>query len=325
MAAVKRIKQAMTEFPEQAAIVRESYGGCKFCWMIDMAWSMIRYGARPIDYVRFEFHKKSGRERDRYLTILRYFKFAKVLKKSLGGDRIMGSKSNEYEAFSEFIKRDWMVVDAYTDENEIRAFIKKHHTVIAKPNAGEQGKGVMKIQAADEEGIRGLLALRSQITFVMEECLENCAEIAAINPTSLNTIRATTFIDKKGEVRIISIILRVGAPGAHVDNWGSGGVGYNFDVNEGICNCPGLDKLNRPYLCHPGSNVKMVGFELPEFDKLKAYIMELVKVEPKAKYVGWDIAITPNGYDLVEMNVPAGHDMFQSFNNPVYRLFRDNW
>lgn len=50
-----------------------------------MAWCMVRYGARPIDYVRFEFHKKSGRERDRYLTIFRYFKLAKKLKNTLGG------------------------------------------------------------------------------------------------------------------------------------------------------------------------------------------------------------------------------------------------
>ena len=192
--------------------------------------------------------------------------------------------------------------------------------MIAKPNNGEQGKGVMKIEEDDNTSIDELIAMKSTVSFVMEECLVNSPEIAKINPSSLNTVRATTFIDGKGNLRIISIILRVGAPGAHVDNWGSGGVGYNFDVNEGICNCPGLDKMNRSYLRHPGSNVMMVGFELPNYDKLISYVHELAKVEPKARYVGWDIAITSDGYDLVEMNCPAGHDMFQSFNNPVYRL-----
>ena len=66
----------------------------------------------------------------------------------------------------------------------------------------------------------------------------------------------------------------------------------------------------------------MVGFELPDYTALKEYVLRLVKVVPQAWYVGWDIAITPNGYDLIEMNCPAGHDMFQSFNNPVYRFFK---
>lgn len=76
---------------------------------------------------------------------------------------------------------------------------------------------------------------------------------------------------------------------------------------------------------HPGSHVKMLGFEIPNYDELKRYILQIALKEPKARYAGWDIAITPNGYDLVEMNCPAGHDMFQSFNNPVYEFIKKNW
>ena len=325
MELLKRINQAMQEFPEQASIVSDTYSGYKLFWIIDMAWCMVRYGARPIDYVRFEFHKKSGRERDRYLTIFRYFKLAKKLKNTLGGGNLMGHKANEYKLFSEYIKRDWMIVDAQTRESDVRTFIQKHQTVIAKPNAGEQGKGVMKIISEDAEEIQKLLTSKSKTAFVLEECLSNCAEISKINPTSLNTIRATTFVDGNSKVHILSVILRVGAPGSHVDNWGAGGIGYNFDVNTGICNCLGLDKKNKSYLMHPGSHVKMLGFEIPNYDELKRYILQIALKEPKARYAGWDIAITPNGYDLVEMNCPAGHDMFQSFNNPAYEFIKKNW
>lgn len=160
---------------------------------------------------------------------------------------------------------------------------------------------------------------------MIEECVTNCKEIEVINPSSLNTVRATTLIEKDGTPRIVSIILRVGAPGSHVDNWGAGGVGYNFDLETGICNMYGRDKKNRPYVYHPGSNVQMIGFKLPRFDDLKQYVVELTKVFPSARYVGWDIAITPNGFDLIEMNCPAGHDMFQSFDNPIYELMKKNW
>ena len=69
----------------------------------------------------------------------------------------------------------------------------------------------------------------------------------------------------------------------------------------------------------------MLGFEIPNYDELKRYILQIALTEPKARYAGWDIAITPNGYDLVEMNCPAGHDMFQSFNNPAYEFIKKNW
>lgn len=325
MAVIKRIKQAMSEFPEQASIVSNSYGGCKFCWMLDMAWCILRYGARPIDYVRFEFHKKSGRERNRYLTIYKYFALYKKIRKEMGPDNISGCKSEEYKRFNSFVKRDWMVVDAQTCKETIISFINKYHTVIAKPDHGEQGHGVMKITETDSRAVDELLQERFNTTFVMEECLVNAPEIAAINETSLNTIRCYTLLDKNGNPHIMELMLRVGQTGSHVDNWGSGGVGYCFDVETGICSQYGLDKMNRPYSHHPGSNYPMIGFALPDYKQLKEYIFSLVKSAPHARYVGWDIAITANGYDLVEMNCPGGHDFLQAFGRPWGKFIKENW
>lgn len=321
---VKRIKQAMSEFPEQAAIVSKTYGGCKFRWMTDMAWCFFRYGARPIDYVRFEFHKKSGRERNRYLTIFRYFALNKRMQKGIKYN-LSGCKSEEYKFFENHIKREWIIVDKETSQVEIESFIKKHHLVIAKPNNGEQGHGVMKIASDDNNLIKKLLVDCKTTPYVVEECLHNCEEIAAINSSSLNTIRCYTFIDRYGKPHIMEIMLRVGLAGSHVANWGSGGIGYCFDVETGICSQYGIDKLNHPYSLHPGNNFQMIGFKLPNFNELKEYILELVKLAPSARYVGWDIAITPNGYDLVEMNCPGGHDFLQAFGRPWGDFMKKNW
>lgn len=321
---VKRIKQALSEFPEQAALVRKTYGGCKSRWMIDMVWCFFRYGARPIDYVRFEFHKKSGRERNRYLTIFRYFAFNKRMQKGIKYN-LSGCKSEEYKFFENYIKREWIIVDKETSQVEIESFIKKHHLVIAKPDNGEQGHGVMKIASDDNNLIKKLLVECKTTPYVVEECLHNCEEIAAINSSSLNTIRCYTFIDRYGKPHIMEIMLRVGLAGSHVDNWGSGGIGYCFDVETGICSQYGIDKLNHPYSLHPGSNFQMIGFKLPNFNELKEYILELVKLAPSARYVGWDIVITPNGYDLVEMNCPGGHDFLQAFGRPWGDFMKKNW
>ncbi len=318
----RRIKQAASEFPEQAAIVCETYGGSKFHWMLDMGYCLVRYGARPVDYVRFGFHRKSARERDKYLTICRYFRVQKHFGSGLPG---ISGKLEEYRTFNDFIKRDWMEVKSDTSASLIEDFIHNHGCAIAKPVNGEQGKGVLKIEGTDTSDYHMFLSERNKAPYILEEKVCNCKELADLNPSSLNTVRATTLVGGDGVPRILSIILRVGAPGSHVDNWGSGGVGYNFDLQTGVCNMYGRDKVNRPYVYHPGSNVQMIGFKLPRFEELRRYVYDLTLVFPMARYVGWDIAITPAGFDLIEMNCPAGHDMFQSFNNPVYNVMKKNW
>lgn len=316
------VKKILKEFDEKSSDLAKTLGSSKVRILGSMFYSMLRYGARPIDYERFEFHRKSNYERNRYMTILRYFKIAKKIDWATFRD-ISGNKSRELEIFKDFIHREWMVIDADTSEVSIHEFVQSHAALIAKPVHGEQGHGIFMIKNAEDQD--RLIAESKSVPFILEEVIENAEYIKRINPSSLNTIRATTFIDGKGNLHIVSIILRVGIPGSHVDNWGSGGIGYNFDLESGVCNMPGKDKKNRSYIFHPGSNEKMVGFELNDFTCLRDYITKLAFILPSARYVGWDIAVTPSGFELIEMNCPAGHDMFQSFDNPVYQFFKHNW
>ena len=319
MPALARIKTGVPEMFEQARLVADTYGGRKTYWFFDMVWSLIRYGARPIDYVRFEFHKKSAHERNRYLTIYRYFR---ILKKVGYLNEATHGKIAEYKTFADYIRRPWIVADKNTEPQVVKDFITKQGVVFAKPNMGDQGKGVIKIKSEDNQAIEELLNECKKDSFVVEGAIENATEIAVINPSSLNTVRVTTLTDKKGDVQILSVILRAGAPGSHVDNWGAGGVGYNFNLETGVCDQYGKDKKNKKYVYHPGSNIQMIGFKLPHFEEVKEYVVKLAKLVPQTRYIGWDVAITPDGFDLVEMNCPAGHDMFQSFDNPVYKKIK---
>lgn len=275
-----------------------------------MLWCLLRYGARPIDYVRFEFHKKSRRERNRYLTFYRY---KRLLKRFGSYNKATYGKIAACNTFAESIRRSWIVADKNSDPQTLKAFIAKHGVVFAKTDHGDQGKGVMKINADDTIAIDELLKECKKEPFVVEEAIVQDPAIAKINPSSVNTFRVTTLTDKNGCAQIISIVLRVGTPGSHVDNWGSGGVGYNFNLETGICDQYGKDKQNRKYIYHPGSNMLMLGFKLPHFEEIKEYVINMCKIVPDVRYIGWDVAITANGFDLVEMNCPAGHDMFQSF------------
>ncbi len=312
------IKKGFSEFGVENQTVPEPYNK-RFRLLISELWCLLRYGARPVDYVRFEFYKKNGRERNRYLTWGRYMRMKKLF--GLYNESTYG-KIAEYKTFADYIHRPWMIADKDTEPKTITDFIAKQGTVFAKPNHGDQGKGVMKIKADDKSAIEALLNDCKKDAFVVEGVIEQIPEIAAINSSSINTVRAYTLLKKNGETEILGIMLRVGRKGSHVDNWGSGGVGYDFDIETGVCVGYGRDKKNNPYIFHPDSNVQMVGFRLPYFDNLKKTIVELTHKVPEARFVGWDIAITPNGYELVEMNCPGGHDFLQAFGKPYGDLLK---
>lgn len=313
------VKKGLAESVEQAEKVSQLYGMKRGGVIISELWCLLRYGAKPVDYVRFEFYKKNHHERNRYLTTYRY---RRLLKKFGYYNETTYGKIAEYKTFSDYIHRPWIVADKNTDPQIVKNFIAQQGVVFAKPDHGDQGKGVMKIKASDTLSIDELLNDCKKDAFVVEGAIEQVPEIAAINPSSVNTVRAFTLLMKDGTTKILSVLLRVGKPGMHVDNWGSGGVCYNFDIESGVCDRAGVDKKNCQFVFHPGSNIQMTGFVLPDFEKLKLLIIELSHKVPEARYVGWDIAITSTGYELVEMNCPGGHDILQAFKIPFGDLLR---
>lgn len=46
----------------------------------------------------------------------------------------------------------------------------------------------------------------------------------------------------------------------------------------------------------------MPGYKIPNFDEVKQYCLELALKLPGVRYVGWDIAITIDGIEVIEGN-----------------------
>ena len=215
-----------------------------------------------------------------------------------------------------------MCVNSTTRREEVVSFVAKNKKVIVKPNGGTYGKGIFVIDGASDPKMQDLF---NGGKFVMEEIVENAEEIARFNRSSLNTFRVYTFVDRKQKCNILAVMLRIGTNGSVVDNWGAGGIGYNFDVETGVCDQPGRDKSMNKYIFHPDTNFQMVGYKCPHYRELMEYVGELVKIIPEAKYVGWDIALPPNGFDLIEMNCPGGNDFLQAFGKYYNDYIKKNW
>ena len=86
-----------------------------------------------------------------------------------------------------------------------------------------------------------------------------------------------------------------------MDNVCSGGLSAVVDAETGIVCSPGFDKLGYKCILHPDSGEQIVGFHIPRWDEAMALVKELA-MKTEDRYTGWDIALSKNGWVMVEGN-----------------------
>jgi AraC-like DNA-binding protein len=204
------------------------------------------------------------------------------------------------QAFQPYIHRDWLYVPDSKLE-DIRRFAASHDVFLVKACTSTQGKGIEKFESAGLDIERFLQDYREK-PVLLESFLVQHPVLAAVNPSSVNTIRLITA--KKGDrVQLIGAGLRCGGSDQFVDNFHHGGAAYPIDLETGIITGPGTDLDGNPIFRHPTTGHVMPGLQLPHWDMVLSQIPAIARVSEHIGYVGWDIAITPQGIELIEGNI----------------------
>ncbi|KTS91948.1 flagellar biosynthesis protein [Microbacterium testaceum] len=205
--------------------------------------------------------------------------------------------------FSDFLRREWMVVDA-DNADDLRTFTERLGTIVTKEPVGQAGTGVHRYHAAEVEDWdafhRGLLE-RGEI--LVEEVIRQHDDLAAVCPGTVNTTRVTAFFDGS-TTHILAMAQKFGR-GAVSDQMTFGGFYTMLDEN-GHALGAGYDSHGHVHELHPDSGVRIADFQLPMIDEVKAFVDQIARVVPQVQYVGWDIVVGPEGPVLVEGNWGAG-------------------
>lgn len=265
----------------------------------DMLWCSVRYEMGFRDYVVWDIRILKARERATWMTHPKAFRLNKTLN-APESKTMLGDKMRFLTDFADLTRRDWIDASTASDE-DLRAFLAKHPRVIAKPAAGEGGAGIAVYDAAEVDDVSAWHAeLIERDQTLLEQVLEQHDDLNAVYPDSVNTVRMITYRDPQGELHVIASVLRIGN-GAVIDNFASGGMFTMLD-DEGVALYPAVDKQSNIYRQHPVTGTTIQGLRVPFYDQVVEMVAEASKRLPSVPYVGWDIAITPDGPALIEAN-----------------------
>ncbi|MCI6574313.1 MAG: hypothetical protein MSC53_03980 [Arcanobacterium sp.] len=276
----------------------------------DMVKSFLKYGAGYYDYSNFNFFELTDAQRDTYMT---RFRSKKLITKVNDPNYalVFDSKSLFNEVFRDFIRRDFLKVDSADDE-ECERFFNAHDEYFAKMDGLEAGAGAELLKKENFADAAQFTAyIRGKKFGVVEQVLKNHPDLAAVYNGSLNTMRMITLIDDSGEPHLLFAAQKFGISGRFVDVYGAHGP---VDLETGEFLYParhGVITDGIEYSEHPDTGVLLVGFHTPLFQEAKEFVLRAAKVVPQMRYVGWDVAVTPDGPAIVEGNNYSAHDYWQ--------------
>ena len=278
-----------------------------FC---DMVWCGFKYRAGYLDYSLFHFWDLNAKQRATVLTRGKNDRYVAALNSKEEWD-VFDKKPLFLERFAPYVRRRWLDLESPdTDAAALRAIVEDLGTVIVKPRDGTHGDGVEFVRAAEVTDYDALLAhLRRTGQTLCEEVIKQHPDVNAIWPGSINTIRTVTIL-KDGEAHVVATYMRIGNSDRPVDNFNGGGMAVPVDPATGVILSPARDKAGVLYECHPATGTRFEGYQLPLWQEVLDLAKSAAQVVPSIRYVGWDVAITPDGPVLVEGNQYPGYDIY---------------
>lgn len=281
----------------------DSSGRSRAIIMADMLWSSVRHEVNFQDFAEWDFHSLDRHERRTYMTSAKSNHLSRRFN-APSHRPIFADKSRFNERFAEHLGREYLDLRSCSDI-ELAAFLQRHARVVAKVADSLGGQGIDVVNSADitdpTEFRTRCLANRQVL---LEQFLTQHAEMVRLNPTSVNTLRIVTFVDDVGTVHTLARVLRMGN-GGDVDNFKAGGM-YTMLDEQGVAHHPAIDGEDRVFTAHPFSGTAIIGFAVPNWAGVERLVDVIAREVPEIRYVGWDLAVTPEGAAVIEGNYNTG-------------------
>jgi hypothetical protein len=272
--------------------------------IFDIVYCVLIYKISISEYFQFNFFLKGKEERKTYVGTPCLEEY--MIKMNPKSERyLLDNKLEFLKTYALFIRRSYVTLADLQTNNDSAADVlhNKSGKIVLKWSAGQCGMRikVMSVKDLDSQAIiKHLIATGNDY---VEDCIIQHKDLMQLSPSGVNTLRIITQLNKNDEVEVLGTILRISI-NSEVDNWHAGNVAAPFNSSTGIVECPAfyMDITKPDEYRHPITGVKIVGFKIPYWEDALQMAKDAALHNKRNRSIGWDIAVTDDGPDLIEGN-----------------------
>jgi hypothetical protein len=128
-------------------------------------------------------------------------------------------------------------------------------------------------------------------------------DLMALSPSGLNTIRIFTQLNNQDEPDLLGCRIRISVD-SHVDNLAAGNLVAPIDLGTGKVNGSAVysDITKNDETHHPITEHPIKGLQIPYWQEILDLVKQSARHDMSNRSIGWDVAVTNHGPDLIEAN-----------------------
>ncbi len=219
--------------------------------------------------------------------------------------------------------------DIYKMEDLLNC-IKRERQVALKMASSDHGVGFYKLSYSEQFEIDNeavsieqfVAFLNALDDYLVTEYVVAHEAIRSISSGALNTVRVMVVKEDSRNAKLTNAVVKFSTlASGQVDNIQRGGIIAKVNVLTGEFSNAKKVVNNIFFDCerHPDSNLEIKG-HLPHWQEMSEKLVEISQHLAPLTYLGYDIAITDDGFKIIEINSHQGIRMFQVYGP----LLKDN-
>lgn len=287
------------------------------------AYDYWMYGFRPDQQFYYHLWEKTHEEKKTYLSQMKQMVYD-AYSNRMEDMHYLEDKYEAYELLKTYYKREVIKITSKDDFTKFEDFISRHPQFVLKPLSLHDTYGVEKIDINSMSKNKEEIFLSiinpgesydkdyttdgyGHSGAVLEEIVEQDPEYGKMSPKSLSVIRIGT-LRVKGKVHFLGTFTQMGVSDNLIVGASRGAIMVGVNINTGVVETKGYYENGDTTEEHPVSHLKLKGFQYPRWNELLDMLKEAASnMMPTINYVGWDVALTPKGWVVIEGNFFGQH------------------
>lgn len=269
----------------------------------DIIYSSFKYNISILEYFYFRFFRLTLGEREEYAGTGFMYEYQLIMNPRKSRS-CLNNKIVFLNKFSDFIVRGYADIKTLKIDRALGERILSNISgkLVLKKSRGQCGEDV-HIEDCFTYTYESLIKKMERCGFdLLEEYVVQHPSLMALSSSGLNTIRIITqFFNNK--VVFLGARLRISV-NSHVDNLAAGNIAAAINLSDGVVNGPGvyIDITKEDVTEHPVSHLPIQGFQIPYWKDTLDLVERTALLMPDNRSVGWDVAISAKGPELIEGN-----------------------